>query len=218
MHRSAPIAWSIPLSGMTNTSGYCKGKHVIGVTGGIGSGKSVVCRICRLLGLSVYDCDTRARTLMTESRKLRLFLTNLLGAEVYDADGCLNRCYMATRIFSDDNLRVAVNHEVHAAVREDFARWCEESKCETLVIEAAVMTSSGLADVVDEIWHVTAPEETRIERACSRDDSDVESVTVRIEAQKAEYLSLPPQKTHVIVNDGVEPLLPRIQKLLRFLK
>lgn len=201
---------------MTNNSGCNTARHIIGVTGGIGSGKSVVCRVCRLLGLPVYDCDTRARTLMTESAGLKSFLIDLLGKEVYETDGCLNRRYMASRIFTDNTLRQAVNGKVHAAVREDFVRWCDEATADTLVVEAAVMSSSGLTDMVDEVWHVIAPENTRIERACSRDGVDAESVVARIESQKAEYSSLPPEKTRTIVNDDVEPLLPQILKLLKY--
>lgn len=99
----------------------------IGITGGIGSGKSTVCRAFAQLGVPVYDSDSRARRLMNEDVALKAAVSGLFGDGAYDADG-LNRKYVAGRIFSDGTLRERLNAVVHPAVAEDFARWPNASK------------------------------------------------------------------------------------------
>lgn len=106
----------------------------IGITGGIGSGKSTVCRAFAQLGVPVYDSDSRARRLMNEDTALRTAVSGLFGDGAYDADG-LNRKYVAGRIFSDGTLRERLNAVVHPAVAEDFARWAERQQGPYVIVE-----------------------------------------------------------------------------------
>ena len=110
----------------------------IGITGGIGSGKSTVCRAFAQLGVPVYDSDSRARRLMNEDTALRTAVSGLFGDGAYDADG-LNRKYVAGRIFSDGTLRERLNAVIHPAVAEDFARWAECQQGPYVIEEAAIL-------------------------------------------------------------------------------
>ena len=114
----------------------------IGITGGIGSGKSTVCRAFAQLGVPVYDSDSRARRLMNEDVALKAAVSGLFGDGAYDADG-LNRKYVAGRIFSDGTLRERLNAVVHPAVAEDFARWAERQQGPYVIEEAAILFESG---------------------------------------------------------------------------
>lgn len=185
---------------------------IIGITGGIGAGKSVVSRILRLKGHEVYDCDSEATRLMEDFPDLRSNLRDRFGEECYDTHGKLNRKFLASRIFCDSSHRDWVNSLVHKAVREDIARRAEGVDS-ILFIESAIMVTSRLDGMCDEIWLVDAPEEVRIERAVERGGSR-EDISRRIKAQESEYESLPPGKTWVIENGKGSALLPQIDSLL----
>lgn len=129
----------------------------IGITGGIGSGKSTVCRAFAQLGVPVYDSDSRARRLMNEDVALKAAVSGLFGDGAYDADG-LNRKYVAGRIFSDGTLRERLNAVVHPAVAEDFARWAERQQGPYVIEEAAILFESGAYRQMDKVVTVTAPE------------------------------------------------------------
>ena len=100
-----------------------RGKRLIGITGGIGAGKSVVSRILRHRGYPVYDCDSEAKRLMDTDAEVISGLKSLLGDSIYSADGKLDRGEMSRRLFSDDEIRRGVNGIVHSAVRRDLMRW-----------------------------------------------------------------------------------------------
>lgn len=185
---------------------------IIGITGGIGAGKSVVSRILRLKGHEVYDCDSEATRLMEDFPELRSNLRDRFGEECYDTHGKLNRKFLASRIFCDSSHRDWVNSLVHKAVREDIARRAEGADS-ILFIESAIMVTSRLDGMCDEIWLVDAPEQLRIERAVERGGSR-EDISRRIKAQESEYESLPPGKTRVIENGQGSALLPQIDSLL----
>lgn len=195
-------------------------KRLIVLTGGIGAGKSVVARILRLRGFEVYDCDSRARIIMESASEVRESLVGWCGEEVYDASGALNRQMLGSRLFSDTELRSRVNSLVHRLVREDIAMHMarleseEAGKPKPLFVETAIPVVSGLADKADEIWLVTAPEELRVARACGRDGHSADHVRSRIAAQRSEWDLLPAAKTRLILNDGLNPLLPQVNSLL----
>ena len=154
----------------------------IGITGGIGSGKSTVCRAFAQLGVPVYDSDSRARRLMNEDVALKAAVSGLFGDGAYDADG-LNRKYVAGRIFSDGTLRERLNAVVHPAVAEDFARWAERQQGPYVIEEAAILFESGAYRQMDKVVTVTAPEPERIRRTCLRDGVAPEAVRARMAAQ-----------------------------------
>lgn len=202
-----------------------KRSTLICVTGGIGAGKSVVSRILRLKGFSVYDCDTRARSLMESSDEMRDGLVDIFGEECVLSDGALDRSFVASQAFSDRSLLSRLNRLVHGAVREDLVRWASIPDADEAVsalrgerricfVESAIPVTSGLDALCDAIWLVDAPESLRLERAMARGGSCREDIVGRMDAQRAEFDSLPRDRTFVIDNSGDESLLLRIDDLL----
>lgn len=190
---------------------------LIGIAGGIGSGKSVVSRILRLKGFRVYDCDTRAKQLMTESESLRKEIVRIAGDEAYSADGSLNRKFLSECLFSNQEVRRDINLVVHRAVRDDvesFAAATEEDA--PVFVESAIMAESGLAESCDAIWLVTAPETVRIDRVMKRNGLSHQEILNRIEAQKKETEKLMGcgKRIVMIENDDNSSLLSQLAKLI----
>lgn len=159
----------------------------LAITGGIGSGKSHVARqMTELLGIPVYDSDSNAKRLNEESAVIRCGLLEMVGADVYDAQGRLNRQRLAAFLFaSEDNAR-RVNALIHPVVKEDFLRWAAEQEAPVVAIETALLAESGIDKVVDRVIRVDAPLETRISRAMRRDGVVREKVLERM-AHQQEY-------------------------------
>lgn len=159
----------------------------IAVTGGIGSGKSTLCALLAERGAAVYDSDSAAKRLMTESAVLRERIAAEFGPEAYDAAGRLDRAYLAAAIFSDAGARERLNGIVHPAVMDDFERWCGEHAADDYVLfESAVLFDSGLAGRFDITVAVVAPLPLRLERACRRDSAEPAAVERRIAAQMSD--------------------------------
>lgn len=162
---------------------------LIGITGGIGSGKSVVSRILRLRGEAVYDCDLEAKRIMDESEEVLTALNGRFGDEVCPAGGPINRKELSRHVFGSDEHRLWLNSLVHRLVREDIILWqnqLEKSGASTAFVESAILATSGLTAMCDEIWIVTAPEEQRIERVKGRDGLDEGHIRKRIQSQEEE--------------------------------
>lgn len=185
---------------------------LIGITGGIGAGKSIVSRILRSQGFRVYDCDTRAKELMIESEELNAGLRSVFGQECVGRER-IDRARLAEIIFSDSDKRRILEAMVYEAVRSDVESWVASCR-PPVFVEAAIMSRSGLAEMVDEVWVVDAPEDVRIERAMNRDGANELQIRARMEAQENELRSLPAGKVRIIPNDGSSPLLERIAELL----
>ena len=188
--------------------------YLIGLTGGIGAGKSVVSRILRLRGEKVYDCDFEARMLMENDEALRNSLSALCGPEIYTEDRLLDRRRMGQLIFSDDIIRQKVNRLVHSAVRRDVEetwRAIRNAGGKRMFVESAILFSSGLAEAVDEIWIVEAPEDLRVSRVCARSGLTPEEVRSRIQAQRGEMKSgSEGKRVRIINNRSGLLLLPQI--------
>ena len=190
--------------------------EVIGITGGIGAGKSVVSRILRLKGYPVYDCDSEARSLMESSEEILAALQGRFGEECILECGGLNRGYIASRVFNDAEELTWLNALVHGAVREDVRDWVEAHASagkEILFVESAILYTSGLDKMCDRIWLVTAPEELRLERAMQRGGASEEDLRRRIESQRMEFDALPAVKVSEIENSCAS-LLERVEELL----
>ena len=183
----------------------------IGITGGIGSGKSTVCRVFSLLGIAVYDSDSRARRLMQTDPDVVRRIEALFGDGIYRG-GTLDRKEAAARIFGDDSLRTALNAIVHPAVEADFLRWAERQTGHYVIQEAAVLFESGIWKHMDAIVAVTAPEAVRIRRVRRRDRCDENAVRARMTAQIGEEERIA-RSDYTIRNDGCEPIIPQIMKL-----
>ncbi len=182
---------------------------VIGITGGIGAGKSVVGRCVEAMGHPVYDCDSRAKALMDSNQEILDRIASEISVEAV-VDGALDRPLLSKIVFADAEALGRLNAIVHQAVREDIKRWIAENWAAPLLfIESAILESSGLASMCDSVWGVTAPEELRIRRACDRSGLTPAEVKARISAQTTENSDF-----MKIVNDGVKPLLPQIMEAL----
>ena len=191
---------------MNNSSIY-----KIGITGGIGSGKSTVCRLLADRGIAVYDSDARAKALMNESEALRAALTEAFGEECYNADG-LNRAYLASRVFGNEKALAQLNAIVHPAVREDFRAWAEAQNCRYVVLESAILFEAGFENEVDATLAVLAPMEERVRRAMERDGVEREVVLKRISHQMSdEELHLRASRT--LVNLRIDYLESDVEQL-----
>lgn len=189
----------------------------LGLTGGIGSGKSYIARLLEQRGIPVYDSDMRAKALYGEDAELRKALEQLCGSDIYDIQtGQLNRGLFASRIFTDRNLLSQVNALVHPAVRRDFVRWRQgllERGVSRCALESALLLDSGLAAYVDRVLVVVAPMELRLERAMRRDQASEAAILQRMSKQQSQE-SLVKQADYVLYNDGTSPLEDQIGTLL----
>lgn len=185
----------------------------IGITGGIGSGKSVVSRLLGVMGIPVYDSDSETKRLMASDGVIRKELQALVGEEVY-AGGVLNKPLLASYLFANSENARRVNGIIHPRVKEDFRQWVQRRfACPIVGIESAILVEAGFADEVDSIVMVYAPEEVRIARAVRRDASSRELIEKRIRSQmndeeKRRYADF------VIANDDATPLIPQVLELI----
>lgn len=188
----------------------------LGITGGIGSGKSYVARLLAQRGLPVYDTDTEAKRLMLSDADIRAGLIGLLGERVY-VDEKLNKPLLADYLFASDEHASRINSIVHPSVKRDFLRWAaSRAEHEVVALESAILYESGFDDVVDYVVAVYAPLEVRIRRAMERDCATEEQVKSRISSQMNEELKRD-RADFVIVNDG-RALSSQLDALLKALK
>jgi len=187
--------------------------YMIGITGGIGSGKSVVSRLLRLMGVPVYDCDSEAKRLMQESAAIREALVEKVGAEVYDDASRLDRKFLAAYMFGNADRVALVNGIVHPVVRADFRRWARQTGAAVVAVESAILFEAGMDADVDAVWVVHAPERVRIERAVQRDGTTEGAVRSRMgnQLEEEEYIR---RADKVIRNDGRSSLIAQVGKLL----
>ncbi|MBR1963044.1 MAG: dephospho-CoA kinase [Alistipes sp.] len=157
----------------------------VAICGGIGSGKSTVCKMFAERGVALYDSDARAKALMNESDELRKALVAEFGEECY-ADGALNRSYLASRVFGSEEQLAKLNSIVHPAVKADFLRWAEGQEGDFCILESAILFESGFDAVVDKTVAVLAPLPLRIERAMARDGASREQIEARVKAQMSD--------------------------------
>lgn len=187
--------------------------RLIAITGGIGSGKSVISDILRAMGHKVYDCDTRAKALMDTDESIKDDLINLISIDAVRNDRTIDRKLLSEIVFNDPDALSRLNSIVHKAVRADLRRWRDTSSDKTVWVETAILYASRLDREVDEVWEVTAPTELRVQRVMKRNSMSREQVLARISSQSTTAAQLHPL-TKTIVNDGVEPVLPQILSLL----
>lgn len=189
----------------------------LAVTGGIGCGKSVVSHILEIMGVPVYDCDRRAKEIMVTDTGIVKGLKRMFGEACYNSDGSLDRAFLASRIFTDDNNIERVNALVHPAVKKDFDDWVAAKDCPLVAVETAVLYESGMIEHVDKVLVVWAGRETAIERTMKRSGMSRNQVVSRIQKQLSsdELLLL---TDYSIFNDGNTPLLPEVVSLLEELR
>lgn len=185
----------------------------IGLTGGIGSGKSVVSRLLEVMGIPVYISDIEARRLMVSDEGIRRKLTLLLGEEVY-IGGNLNKPLLASYLFGSAEHAAQVNAIVHPRVKDDFRLWCSaRSERPWIGMESAILLEAGFREEVDKVVMVYAPLDVRIQRIVSRDASSRELIEQRIRHQMDDEEKRK-MADYVIVNDGNSPLISQVLTLI----
>lgn len=190
----------------------------VGVTGGIGSGKTTVCRVFQLLGVPVFEADTVAKNLYNTNSEIKSGLIHLFGANIYTPEGLLDRKKLASLIFTNEIHLAKVNELVHPVVRATFENWLKMHKNAPYVIhEAAILFESGFYKMMDFTLLVTAPENERIARVMARDGVIGQMVRERMQKQwseeKKEKLA-----GKVLVNDNKNLIIPEIIQIDKNLK
>lgn len=189
----------------------------LAITGGIGSGKSVVSHILSIMGIPVYDCDSRAKILMENDIYIRQSLIRMFGEECYDVQGKINRKWLAARIFVDKDAIQRVNALVHPRVKTDFLEWAENQNSAIVAVETAILYESGMNDIVDKTLLVWAATDTCIKRVEGRSGMTQRQVLNRINNQMSadDLLLLCDYAVH---NDDDSAVMPQILEVLDDLK
>jgi len=189
---------------------------IIGITGGIGGGKSTLSAKLSAEGYKVFDTDARAKSLQNEYPELVRQLKALFGDTIYNSEG-LDRAALARIVFGNKDLLQQLNKLVHPFVREDFNHWISQHLSEKLLfVESAIMFESGLVNSVDKVILMTASEDVRISRVVKRDMVSPEQVKARIANQMPDELKIP-KADYVIFSDDNMPLLDKMHDILESL-
>lgn len=193
---------------------------IIGITGGIGSGKSVIAKQLREMGYAVYDTDSEAKRLIVEDAAVRKQMIQLFGSDVYK-DGIYQTAFVAQRVFTDKSLLAQLNAIVHPAIRADILRWATMQDSPSFrkglgvglcFVECAILYQAGFDSLCDKVVAVTAPEDIRLERVIARDHSTIDKVRARMRAQSTEQDLL--RADIVVNNDGQTPISTLCEQIL----
>ena len=184
----------------------------IGLTGGIGSGKTTVSKIFSMLGIPVFYADEAAKSVMNTDKLLIENIKQSFGSDAYDAESQLNRKFLAEIVFNDAQKLFALNKLVHPAVFRSYEFWLVRQTSPYILKEAAILFESGSYQFCDKIILVTAPEDIRIERVCLRDGISKDEVKARIDKQLSDDVTLKLADFRII-NDEKQLLIPQVLKL-----
>jgi len=189
----------------------------IGLTGGIGSGKSTVARIFSVLGIPVYDSDSASKRLMIEDEELKKTIIEYFGEASY-TNGSLNRKYVSEQAFRDPKKTELLNSIVHPATIKDAEEWMKKQQAPYIIKEAALIFESGSNKFLDKVIGVSSPISLRIERTMKRSNINSEQVKVRMDLQMNEEQKMR-LCDYVIINDEQQMLIPQVLALHeKFLK
>ena len=190
---------------------------IIGITGGIGSGKSTIARELAKRGFAVYDCDLEAKRIIAEDESVQKAIIGLLGEEAF-VDGKYNTAYVSQRVFADKALLAKLNAIIHPAVKKDIKRLQTTSNdLKPLFVESAILYEAGMDTLCDKVIVVEAPEDIRIARTIHRDyhdiasDANISNVRARIRAQKVHKGDL------TIINDGKTDIPELAEKITHWM-
>ena len=196
---------------------------IIGLTGGIGSGKSTIAQGLRQMGYAVYDTDSEAKRLIVEDENVRTQMVQLFGNEVY-ANGVYQTALVAQRVFTDRSLLAQLNAIVHPAVRADILRWATMQDSPSFrkglgvglcFVECAILYQAGFDALCDKVVAVTAPEEVRLARVLARDHSTIDKVRARMRAQEAERDI---ERADIVINNDGKASIPTLcEEIIRLL-
>lgn len=183
----------------------------VGITGGIGSGKSTVAKVFEVLGIPVYYADDAAKRLMNEDEGIKQQLQKLFGKETY-IDGKLNRKFLSTLVFNDEEKLALLNSIVHPATLLDAGKWMHQQITPYAIKEAALIFESGAHQQLDYVIGVYAPATVRIQRVIKRDGVSREEVKARMEKQMDESIKMR-LCDYVVTNDEQELVIPQVIKI-----
>jgi len=188
-------------------------KIVVGITGGIGSGKTFVCQILESMNYPVFYSDKEAKSILITDLEVRKQIVDLFGNDSYLKNNTLNREFLASKIFNDKELLIKINEIVHPAVRRHFNKWVTQQESNIVFNEAAIIFEIGNAEHYDSVVLVKASEETKIKRIQKRDNSSLKDIEKRMNNQWSDE-----KKTKLadfsIDNDDNVMLLPQINEIL----
>ncbi|WP_027000473.1 dephospho-CoA kinase [Eisenibacter elegans] len=183
----------------------------IGITGGIGAGKSIVCKVFAALGIPIYSADERAKWLMSHDATLVEGVKAAFGTESYFPDGTLNRAYLAKTVFVDTQHIATLNALVHPRVGEDYRAWVQtQNKAPYTLNEAALMFESGRYQDLDKVITVFAPEALRIRRIRHRDPQRSEAEIAGIIAKQMNEADKCARADWIIHNDDQQLVIPQV--------
>ncbi len=188
-------------------------KTKVGVTGGIGSGKSLVCKIFSVLGVPVYNADARARWLMNNHEELKKKIVDQFGKDAYFQNGPLNRDYLAKKVFSNELELKRLNGLVHPVVGLDYENWEKKQQGAYSIKEAALMFESGSHQSLDFVINVSAPEEIRILRILKRDPFRTEAEIRAIISKQLTEKERIERSNYIITNDDHQMVIPQVLQL-----
>jgi dephospho-CoA kinase len=187
----------------------------IGITGIIGSGKSMLSQVFRTMGIPVYDADTQAKVLMNSNLQIKNSLVKEFGEDTY-IEGTINKDYLRKIVFGNEAKRQIVNSIVHPAVKDDFIAWRQQAGTEITAIESAILFEANIDDILDHIIFVEAPEDVIIKRICYRDKvtEDIARQKILIQRQNSGH-----EKCDTFfVNDRNHSLIEQTEKFINNLK
>lgn len=186
----------------------------IGLTGGIGSGKSVVSTIFSILGYPCYDSDSAMKRLYTSDECLKEDMIKAFGPHIYTDNGQLDNKCLSAILFSDRTAQEKISSVAYPVLADDYKRWLKGQKASVTLFESAILFQAGLSLPFDRTIAVTAPEALRTERVRQRSGLSAEEIHSRMNRQMKDC-ELAFRATDVFVNDGVHPILPQVEQFLQ---
>jgi dephospho-CoA kinase len=183
----------------------------IGLTGGIGSGKSTIAEVFKILNIPVYNSDDRAKALMNENQQLMKEISKIFGSHIYQ-NGALNRAELGAIVFKNPELLQQLNAVVHPAVGADFNSWCASQNTQYVIKEAAIIYETGINKMLDGVIAVIAPNELRIKRVLRRPGMTEELIKDRMSRQLPTE-SLVDKANWLINNDETVLVIPQVLKV-----
>ncbi|MFN6946766.1 MAG: dephospho-CoA kinase [Cytophagaceae bacterium] len=185
----------------------------IGITGGIGSGKTTVCKVFQLVGVPVYNADSRAKWLMNYNSEIRKSVISEFGEKAYQNDE-LNSSFIAAQVFGDQTRLEKLNSIVHPAVGHDFADWCgKQTNVPYVLKEAALLFEAGTVKDLDRVITVFSPKELRVSRILDRDKNRTENDVLKIMENQMPDEEKIKKSDHIIFNDLENMVIPQVLKL-----
>ena len=193
-------------------------KKIIGLTGGIGSGKTTVAKFIEDMGFPVYFSDDRAKEIVNDDEVLKNKIKELLGEEAYDENGFYNRKYVSGIVFNDDEMRLQLNALIHPAVKIDFENWVENQNSEFVFKETALLFELKLNESCYKSVLVTADDNIRIKRVMDRDQKTYREIEAVIDKQMPEKDKIKRADFVIFNNEGIDELKTATEKMMVELK